>query len=54
MNINGKYCIFNKKLKNKNFNNEQKDENNLFFDSFNLNQIEQQFEDKFIISKKKY
>jgi len=53
MNINGKYCIFNKKLKNNNFNNEQKDENNLFFDSFNLNQIEQQFEDKFIISKKK-
>jgi len=53
MNINGKYCIFNKKLKNNNFNNEQKEENNLFFDSFNLNQIEQQFEDKFIISKKK-
>ena len=43
MNINGKYCIFIKKLKNNNFNNEQKEENNLFFDSFNLNQIEQQF-----------
>ena len=51
MNIKGKYCIFNKEFKN-NFNNELKEEDNFFIDSFNLNKIEQKFEEKFTISKK--
>ena len=50
--IKGKYCIFNKILNKNNNNNELKDEDNSFFDSFNLEQIEQKFEEKFTISKK--